>query len=160
MFRRSEAQRWFGYTLFILLAAGWIAPATGGAWTLPAGDTQIISGAIYSTATASFDDSGGTVPTLYRKILLQSYAEHGLTDDLTLVLRVLQVVLLDVFPDLGNHLAARQLRGTDDGGKLRRRRERLLQGVCFLWFGHGVPPAGNSGATPDIQVGAESLGLS
>ena len=68
-----------------IAAAGPIA-AKAGAWTLPAGDTQIISGAIYSTATESFDDSGGAVPTLFRKILLQSYAEHGLTDDLTLVL--------------------------------------------------------------------------
>jgi hypothetical protein len=57
-----------------------------GAWTLREGDTQIISGVIYSTATESFDDTGGTVPTVYQKILLQSYAEHGLTDDITLVL--------------------------------------------------------------------------
>jgi hypothetical protein len=59
--------------------------AVAGAWTLPEGDTQIISGVIYSTATESFDDTGGAVPTIYRKILLQSYAEHGLTDDITLV---------------------------------------------------------------------------
>src|ERR1043165_2718575 len=59
--------------------------AVAGAWTLPEGDTQIISGVIYSTATESFDDTGGTVPTIYRKILLQSYAEHGLTDDITLL---------------------------------------------------------------------------
>ncbi|MBV8801112.1 MAG: hypothetical protein JOY77_08790 [Alphaproteobacteria bacterium] len=59
--------------------------ADAGAWTLPAGDTQIISGVIYSTAVESFDDKGGAVPTLYRKILLQSYGEHGLTDDLTLI---------------------------------------------------------------------------
>jgi len=86
MLRREEARHWFGRSLFILLVSGWASRAGAGAWTLPAGDTQIISGAIYSTATASFDDSGGTVPTLYRKILLQSYAEHGLMDDLTLVL--------------------------------------------------------------------------
>lgn len=60
--------------------------ALAGAWTLPAGDTQIISGVILSDATESFDDSGGTIPIYYRKILLQSYGEHGLTDDVTLVL--------------------------------------------------------------------------
>lgn len=60
--------------------------AWAGAWTLPAGDTQIISGAIYSTAAETFDDSGGATPTYFRKLLLQSYAEHGLMDDLTLVL--------------------------------------------------------------------------
>ena len=64
----------------------WSTGAKAGAWTLPAGDTQVISGIVYSTATSSFDDSGGAVPTLYRKILLQSYAERGITDDLTLVL--------------------------------------------------------------------------
>ena len=64
----------------------WTDNAFAGAWTLPAGDTQIISGVILSNATESFNDSGGTIPVYYRKILLQSYAEHGLTDDLTLVL--------------------------------------------------------------------------
>lgn len=68
----------------------WVAlhgmPANAGAWTLPEGDTQIISGVTYSTAAASFDDSGGAVPALYRKILAQAYAEHGLTDGLTLIL--------------------------------------------------------------------------
>src|ERR1700753_1662412 len=60
--------------------------AVAGAWTLPAGDTQIISGVILSNATESFNDSGGATPTYYRKLLLQSYAEHGITDDLTFVL--------------------------------------------------------------------------
>lgn len=69
----------------LAIALAWCGPASGGAWTLPAGDTQIISGAIYSTATQTFNDSGGTAPTLFRKILLQSYAEHGITDDFTLV---------------------------------------------------------------------------
>ncbi|HTK80293.1 MAG TPA: hypothetical protein VL286_07605 [Rhizomicrobium sp.] len=61
-------------------------PANAGAWTLPEGDTQIISSVTYSTAVASFDDKGDTVPTLYRKILSQVYAEHGLTDRFTLIL--------------------------------------------------------------------------
>ena len=70
----------------LCIACGWDHMAFAGAWTLPAGDTQIISGAILSSAAESFDDAGGTVPTYYRKLLLQSYAEHGLTDDLTLIL--------------------------------------------------------------------------
>ena len=75
--------------LFVVACVGLavsVRVAIAGAWTLPAGDTQIITGVILSSATASFDDSGGAVPTYYRKILLQSYGEHGLTDDLTLIL--------------------------------------------------------------------------
>jgi len=75
--------------LLLSLLAGfgcWGRSANAGAWTLPAGDTQIISGVILSNATESFDDFGRAIPIYYRKILLQSYAEHGLTDDLTLIL--------------------------------------------------------------------------
>src|SRR6185295_5911204 len=63
----------------------WSGRANAGAWTLPACDTQIISGVTYSTAIESFDDNGGAVPTLYRKLLFQSYGEHGLRDDITLI---------------------------------------------------------------------------
>lgn len=52
---------------------------------MPAGETQIITGVIYSTASAKFASSGA-VPAQFRKIVAQSYAEHGLTDRLTLVL--------------------------------------------------------------------------
>ena len=75
--------RWSAFASMVGLIAN--TSAMAGAWTLPEGDTQIISGVIYSTAAESFDDTGGTVPTYYRKILLQSYAEHGLTDDITLI---------------------------------------------------------------------------
>ncbi|MFL5238051.1 MAG: hypothetical protein ACJ8EL_10695 [Rhizomicrobium sp.] len=75
------------------------SPATAGAWTLPAGDTQIISGAIYSSAAESFDNSGSTVPTYYRKLLLQSYGEHGLTDDLTLVMAPEYAIADEVAPN-------------------------------------------------------------
>ena len=70
----------------IAIALIWSSAALAGAWTLPAGDTQIISGVILSSADEMFDDSGHGTPTLFRKILVQSYAEHGLTDDLTLIL--------------------------------------------------------------------------
>lgn len=73
--------------------------AFAGAWTLPAGDTQIISGAILSSAAESFDDSGGTVPTYYRKLLLQSYDEHGLTDNLTLILAPEYAIATEGGPD-------------------------------------------------------------
>jgi protein XagA len=81
------------------IACGWGDIAFAGAWTLPAGDTQIISGAILSSAAESFDDTGGTVPTYYRKILLQSYAEHGLTNDLTLVLAPEYAIATEGGPD-------------------------------------------------------------
>lgn len=76
-----------------------IRGADAGAWTLPAGDTQIISGVILSDASASFGNSGGTIPLYYRKILLQSYAEHGLTDDLTLVLSPQYAIATEQMPD-------------------------------------------------------------
>src|SRR4051794_31744732 len=64
------------------------------------------------------------------------FAEHGLElavrHDLPLVLRVLELVLLDVVPDLAHHLSARQRLGTaadpplrsDCGGASRRRLRR------------------------------------
>jgi hypothetical protein len=73
--------------------------AHAGAWTLPAGDTQIISGAILSSAIESFDDAGGTVPTYYRKLLLQSYAEHGIADNLTLLLAPEYAIATEGGPD-------------------------------------------------------------
>jgi hypothetical protein len=59
----------FEFVRAALIAILTVSPiaAKAGAWTLPAGDTQIISGAIYSTATESFDDSGGAVPTFSAK---------------------------------------------------------------------------------------------
>jgi hypothetical protein len=85
--------------LIALCIACWSNGALAGAWTLPAGDTQIISGAILSSAAESFDDSGGTVPTYYRKLLLQSYDEHGLTDNLTLILSPEYAIATEGGPD-------------------------------------------------------------
>jgi hypothetical protein len=69
----------------LLIAGSFETHANAGAWTLPAGETQIITGVTYSTANAKFESSGA-VPVLFHKILAQAYAEHGLTDRLTLVL--------------------------------------------------------------------------
>lgn len=70
---------------FLLFASTTPDVANAGAWTLPAGETQIITGVTYSTANAKFESSGA-VPVVFHKILAQAYAEHGLTDRLTLVL--------------------------------------------------------------------------
>jgi len=70
----------------VVVAISWSGSAIAGAWTLPAGETQIITGVILSNADEMFDDSGHGVPTLFRKILIQSYAEHGATDEITLIL--------------------------------------------------------------------------
>ncbi|HEY4113985.1 MAG TPA: hypothetical protein VGM17_07975 [Rhizomicrobium sp.] len=61
------------------------APACAGAWTLPAGDTQAITGAILSNANATFGSSGHATPVLFRKLLVGSYVEHGILDDVTLI---------------------------------------------------------------------------
>src|SRR4249919_1263328 len=48
------------------------------------------------------------------------------------VLRILQVVLADVIPNLGHHLAARQWRASGDLGEVRRRLNRASQSApCF-----------------------------
>jgi hypothetical protein len=70
----------------IALAVGWpCATAHAGAWTLPAGNTQIITGAIVSNASAMFGSSGHATPVLFHKLFIGSYAEHGILDDVTLI---------------------------------------------------------------------------
>lgn len=71
--------------LFVLTIAS-SAPALAGAWTLPKGQTQIITGVIFSDADSRFDNSGGAVPAAFQKFLIQSYGEYGLTNRVTLIL--------------------------------------------------------------------------
>lgn len=71
--------------LFVLTIA-FPSPALAGAWTLPKGQTQIITGVIFSDASSRFDNSGGAVPTAFQKFLIQSYGEYGLTNRVTLIL--------------------------------------------------------------------------
>lgn len=59
--------------------------AHAGAWTLPAGETQIITGATASNANATFGKSGGATPVLFHKLLFGSYVEHGILDSVTLI---------------------------------------------------------------------------
>jgi hypothetical protein len=86
MFRRIHARHFAWRTAVAFLTTVCCHAAWAGAWTLPAGNTQVISGVIYSSAVESFDDKGHAVPAIYSKLLFQSYGEHGLTDDLTLIL--------------------------------------------------------------------------
>src|SRR4051812_33328128 len=69
-------------------------------------------------------------------------AEHrlqlGIRQDLAPVLRVLQLVLLDVGPDLAHYLAARQGPGSDHRRQLLGRLQRLLQRVGLLTTTAGV----------------------
>src|SRR3954447_7194834 len=87
-------------------------------------------------------------------LLLAEYRlQLAVGQDLAPVLRVLQLVLLDVVPDLAHHLAARQGPGPDHRRQLLGRLQRLLQPVGLatgallrscriaLGFGrHGRPP--------------------
>lgn len=71
----------------VVLAALLPAPAFAGAWTLPQGDFQIISGSTYSTADHAFDDkSNASLPIDYTKALAQTFVQYGLMDRLTLFL--------------------------------------------------------------------------
>jgi len=68
----------------LVLAAG---AAHAGAWTEPAGDTQVISSVRASLAWDGFDANGRNVsiPT-FRKEELDIYSETGLTDSATLII--------------------------------------------------------------------------
>jgi len=57
-------------------------PAFAGAWTMPEGEGQIITGAIASAADRSF---GNTDSIRFRRILAQTYTEYGWKDGITLV---------------------------------------------------------------------------
>jgi hypothetical protein len=64
------------------------APSHAGAWTLPEGQTQIITNITYSGASHSFTDSGApTAATTFEKLWSSICAQYGLTDDLTLVVQ-------------------------------------------------------------------------
>jgi hypothetical protein len=68
-------------------AVALLSPARGWscAWTLPEGDTQIISNVTWSHAAASFSDSGAPMtPLTFAKLWTSATAEYGLTNDLTL----------------------------------------------------------------------------
>jgi hypothetical protein len=60
--------------------------ASAGAWLLPEGRGQIISGAAFSGTTRAFDSRGRLIPVpYYKKFELGTYIEYGLTNRLTLV---------------------------------------------------------------------------
>lgn len=62
------------------------SPAAAGAWLMPPGDGQIISGAAFSNTTKAFDAQGRVIPVpYYRKFELGTYVEYGLIDRVTLV---------------------------------------------------------------------------
>ena len=64
------------------------APALAGAWTLPKGSGQVIVSGFWGEATAAFDSGGSAqaIPT-FQKAEINLYAEYGITDRLTAVLR-------------------------------------------------------------------------
>src|SRR4051794_37015259 len=76
-------------------------------------------------------------------------AEHGLEllirHDLALVLRVLELVRLDVVPNLAHHLGTGQRVCAHHGGKLFRRLQRLHQGRVDLLTRRALACAGRLG---------------
>lgn len=75
---------------YLLLCIALLLPldAYAAAWTQPRGTWQIITGAIFSDATRSFDSSGdATYPQRFQRLLLTSDSEYGLTNRLTLLVR-------------------------------------------------------------------------
>src|SRR6185369_8041158 len=60
-------------------------------------------------------------------ILAENFSQLVVRDDLALVLRILEIVLLDMVPDLADDLAARQRIGTGDRGQISRGLHRTLQ---------------------------------
>src|SRR4051812_15468887 len=108
-------------------------------------------------------------------------AEHRLQlvirQNLAAVFRVLEIVFLDVVPDLAHHLAARQGRGADHRGEFLRRLQRLLERgaplarrlarlrfpASRLGFGrHGSPPSRSvrprfAAASPGRSPGPRAL---
>jgi hypothetical protein len=73
--------------LVVLLALCSVSSASGGAWTLPKGDVQIIVGTAVSNANVAFDGKSRAItPTVFSKTLVQLFAQYGLTDKLTLFL--------------------------------------------------------------------------
>ena len=69
--------------------------------------------------------------------------------DLASILGILQVVLLDIFPDLTNHLATRQIVLTDDLGQIGRRGHRR-------GYAPRAPPVGLSVALTFFTAAAVS----
>src|SRR5881398_628413 len=72
-------------------------------------------------------------------ILAEDLPQLVVGDDLALVLRVLQIVLLDMVPDLADDLAARQRIGPGDRGQISRRLYRALQ-TALSTFCHTFLP--------------------
>ena len=61
-------------------------PALAQAWTREKGETRVIESLLYTTSKRGFDDSGRTVDIQnYDRLELYVLAEHGVTDDLTLL---------------------------------------------------------------------------
>lgn len=64
------------------------SPALAGAWTLPAGDAQVIVTTAYSFSAAAFDSDGEKVAVeKFEKFELQAFGEYGVTDWATVVVQ-------------------------------------------------------------------------
>jgi hypothetical protein len=75
-----------GATVLVLMLTPGAAQAA--AWTEHHGDWQLLTSAIFSDATRSFDDHGSaSFPERFQRLLFTTDTEVGLTDKVTLLLR-------------------------------------------------------------------------
>src|SRR6202000_1488787 len=83
----GDARRYRMMVRAVICAAALFVPsmAFAGAWTLPQGQTQIISNVTLSRATDNFSDAGTpNVPVTFAKLWTSITGEYGLTGALTL----------------------------------------------------------------------------
>lgn len=60
--------------------------AQAGAWTLPRGGGQVLTGVTFSNASNIYDRAGSaSSPIIFNKLFVQSWMEYGVTDAFTLI---------------------------------------------------------------------------
>ena len=105
--------------LFVLLW-GWsgsVTPAVAGAWTLPPGSGTVIVTTAFTKAGTGFDTHGKFIPNeSFRKLEAVAYAEVGVTDWLTAVVKP---SLTDATWGAPGRVVDADATGSEVGGRLR-----------------------------------------
>jgi|TARA_R110002096_G_scaffold23867_1_gene75693 hypothetical protein len=76
----------FGCVSVFLICVSTVKSALAGAWPQPKGETEVIISVTQALAHRTFDQTGNAVSRgRFKKVEIQVYVEHGLTDRVTLV---------------------------------------------------------------------------